>query len=64
MAKKRWKILRCAVIEKHKLHKTAEEMKVLQATDSTLQVVSDAVNAHELKGGVGFLFKDGLLYRR
>jgi len=43
---------------------SAEEMKVLQATDPILWDIRIAVKEHESKNGVGFFSRDGLLYRR
>ena len=41
-----------------------EEMKRLQASDSTLKEIREVVEAHVSKSGVGFFRKNGLLYRR
>ena len=51
-------------VDKHELDITAEEMKMLQATDPTLRDVRLAVKEQESKGGVGFFSRDSLLYRR
>ena len=48
----------------HELDVTAMEMKKLQATDSTLKDVREAVAIREAQEGMGFFSKSGLLYRR
>ena len=50
--------------EEDRLDMSPEEMKRLQASDSTLKGIREVVEAHELKSGVGFFRKNGLLYRR
>ena len=52
------------VIDRHELDITSEELKVLQATDPSLGDVRSAVKMQESAEGVGFYYKDGLLFRR
>ena len=48
----------------HALDISAEELKVLQSTDSTLDAVRKAASGHPSSAGVGFFERDGLVYRR
>ena len=48
----------------HALDITAEELKVLQSTDSTLDAVRKAASGHPSSAGVRFFERDGLVYRR
>ncbi len=43
---------------------TSQEFKTLQQSDPTLQTVLQAAKGHPSKAGVGFVEKDGLIYRR
>jgi len=49
---------------KHTLDITSEELINLQCTDKALKCVHDAADKHPATEGVGFYFKDGLLYLR
>ena len=48
----------------HTLDISAEELKVLQSADPTLDAIRKAANGHPCSAGVGFFQRDGLLYRR
>ena len=48
----------------HALDISAEELKVLQSTDPTLDTVRKAASGHPSTAGVGFFERDGLVYRR
>ena len=50
--------------DRHELDISSEELKVLQATDSTLGKVRSAAKIRESTVGVGFFYRDGLLFRR
>ena len=50
--------------DRHELDILSEELKVLQATDSTLGKVRSAAKTRESTVGVGFFYRDGLLFRR
>ena len=50
--------------DRHELDISSEELKVLQATDSTLGKVRSAAKTRESTVGVGFFYRDGLLFRR
>ena len=49
---------------KHELDMSAEELKLSQALDPTLEDIRSAVKTRESTEGVGFFYKDDLLYRR
>ena len=48
----------------HPLDISAEDLKVLQETDPSLESIRKAADGHASTAGVGFLRKEGLLYRR
>jgi len=48
---------------KHALEITAQELRTLQETDSTLEELRKAVKYHPDIAGTGFLQKKGLIYR-
>jgi len=48
---------------KHTPDITSEELIALQFTDETLKCVCDAADKYPATEGVGFDYKDGLLYR-
>lgn len=47
----------------HPLDISAEELKTLQAADTTLDAVRRAADGHPCSAGVGFFRRDGLLFR-
>ena len=51
-------------IAKHALDVSAEEMRTLQSTDTTLDAVREAAEGKHYSAGVGFFKRDGLLYRK
>ena len=51
-------------IAKHALDVSAEEMRTLQSTDTTLDAVREAAEGKCYSAGVGFFKRDGLLYRK
>lgn len=51
-------------ISKHALDVSSEEMRTLQATDTTLYAIREAAEGKCNSAGVGFFKRDGLLYRR
>ena len=48
----------------HPLDISAEDLKVLQETDSSLESIRKAADGHASTAGVGFFRREGLLYRR
>ena len=51
-------------IPKHALDISADELRTLQATDTTLDAIREAAGGNRSSAGVGFFKKDGLLYRK
>ena len=47
----------------HPLDISAEDLKVLQETDSSLESIRKAADGHASTAGVGFFRREGLLYR-
>ena len=48
----------------HPLEIAADELKTLQAADTTLNAVRGAADGHPCSAGIGFFRRDGLLFRR
>ena len=48
----------------HPLEIAADELKTLQAADTTLNAVKEAADGHPCSAGIGFFRRDGLLFRR
>ena len=51
-------------LPKHALDISADELKTLQATDTTLDAIREAAEGNCSSAGVGFFKRDGLLYRK
>ena len=51
-------------IPKHALDISADELRTLQATDTTLDAIREAAGGNRSSVGVGFFKKDRLLYRK
>ena len=49
--------------DSHPLDISAEQLRTLQSTDSTLEAIRRAADGHPCSAGVGFFRRDGLLYR-
>ena len=50
--------------EEHPLEIAADELKTLQAADTTLNAMREAADGHLCSAGIGFFRRDGLLFRR
>ena len=51
-------------IPKHALDVSSEEMRTMQASDTTLDAIREAAGGKPNSAGVGFFKRDGLLYRK
>ena len=48
----------------HPLEIAADELKTLQAADTTLNAASEAADGHPCSAGIGFFSRDGLLFHQ